>query len=163
MTRQLVKEVDHLVALDVSGPSLDVLRSLSLENVEIVEGLVEHHNTQDRFDWIVLSEVLEHLRRPEVVITKCLSWLEPDGRLLVTTPNGHWESDEHLQEFDLEAFARLFARSCAEAFHVGFLRDREHRPRWLVAEAFARPSTAKEERFSDRWTIAKERVRRKSR
>ncbi|HUG54120.1 MAG TPA: hypothetical protein VMR21_10975 [Vicinamibacteria bacterium] len=39
-----------------------------LPNVEAVCGFVEGFAPAERFDWIVVSEVLEHLRRPKAAI-----------------------------------------------------------------------------------------------
>lgn len=39
------------------------------------------------FDLIVLSHVLEHFARPELVLAQCRSWLHDGGHLLVALPN----------------------------------------------------------------------------
>ena len=106
MTALLAPKVERVVAIDVASSSLEIVASLALQNVETIETLVEHYQPDVKFDWIVMSEVLEHLRRPAGIVLKCLNWLAPGGSLLVSTPNGHWESNEHLQEFDLERFAQ---------------------------------------------------------
>jgi 2-polyprenyl-3-methyl-5-hydroxy-6-metoxy-1,4-benzoquinol methylase len=143
------------VALDVSTPSLDALRALRLPNVEAVEALVERYEPAARFDWIVMSEVIEHMRDPAAIVRRCVGWLAPAGSLLVTTPHGHWESNEHLQEFSLASFADALCRSGAEGVTVEYLRDREERRRWLVgqATAAARPPAADD--FSDTQAVAK--------
>ena len=41
----------------------------------------------DRFDCVLLSEVIEHLEAPQVSIREAVRVLCPGGRLLVTTPN----------------------------------------------------------------------------
>lgn len=133
-TRLLAPLVDQIVAFDVSRPSLDELRTLHLPNVEAIEGLIEHYRPERRFDHIVMSEVLEHVRDPGSVIEHVVSLLAPGGTLLVTTPFGHWESHEHLQEFDLRSFAKLFALESSESHRISFLRDRDGRRRWLTAE-----------------------------
>jgi hypothetical protein len=61
-----------------------------------------------------MSEVLEHVRRPGEVVCRCFAWLAPGGTLLITTPHGHWESNEHLHEFDLVTFSRVLALPEAE-------------------------------------------------
>lgn len=42
---------------------------------------------QERYDAIVCADVLEHLRRPEDVLTACRRLLKPDGILLLSVPN----------------------------------------------------------------------------
>ena len=41
----------------------------------------------DSFECILLSEVIEHLERPQISIKEAARVLRPGGRLLVTTPN----------------------------------------------------------------------------
>lgn len=159
MTRLLAPQVGSLVALDVSTPSLDALRALHLPNVEAVEALVERYEPDRRFEWIVMSEVIEHMRDPAGIVRRCVGWLAPGGSLLVTTPHGHWESNEHLQEFSLASFADAICRSGAESVTAGYLRDRDERRRWLVGQATAalRPPGADD--FSDTQAVAKGRKR----
>lgn len=40
-----------------------------------------------QYDYIVCADVLEHLRRPELVLAACRDLLVPDGRLLMSVPN----------------------------------------------------------------------------
>jgi 2-polyprenyl-3-methyl-5-hydroxy-6-metoxy-1,4-benzoquinol methylase len=157
MTRLLAPQAAQVVALDLSTPSLAAVDALSLHNVEVVQGLVEHYQPETRFDWIIMSEVIEHLRQPGEIIARCVTWLAPGGSLLLTTPNGHWESNEHLQEFSLQSLSGLMAQSSAEQISVGYIRDTGERRRWLAAQATAaqRPYTA--DSFNDQWTILQNR------
>jgi SAM-dependent methyltransferase len=159
MTALLAPRVERLTALDVSTPSLSSLAALGLKNVETVEALVEHYQPSGTFDWIVMSEVLEHLRRPQAVLARCLEWLAPGGSLLVTTPNGHWESNEHLQEFNFEKFARIVVTGGAESVDLSYLRDGQGRRRWLVGQATVPDRPPEHDDFNDRPTIA--RIRRR--
>jgi SAM-dependent methyltransferase len=161
MTRLLAPRVDELLALDVSTPSLDQVVALGLANVRTAKGLVEQFDPGATFRWIVLSEVLEHLRRPREVVERLIGWLEPGGTLLVTTPNGHWESNEHLHEFDLSGFSRLFLGGLAETVTTGYLRDGENRRRWLVAEVFKARYSPSPDPFTDRATTSRKRNQRR--
>lgn len=40
-----------------------------------------------RYDYIVCADVLEHLKRPEVVLQMCRDLLGPEGKLLISVPN----------------------------------------------------------------------------
>jgi 2-polyprenyl-3-methyl-5-hydroxy-6-metoxy-1,4-benzoquinol methylase len=155
MTRLLAGLADRVVALDVSAPSLEQVRSMALPNVEVVQSLIEGYRPTVRFDWIVMSEVLEHLRRPSEVVKNLADHLAPGGSLLITTPNGHWESNEHLHEFSMESFAGIMAQTEAEQITVRYLRDRNNRRRWLTALIQAPPILPSEDDFESRSAIAK--------
>ena len=163
MTRLLAPQVEWLVAIDVSTPSLAELRALALPNVEVVEALVERYQPAATFDWIVMSEVLEHLRQPEEAIRRCVSWLAPGGTLLITTPNGHWESNEHLHEWNISSFARALAQSGGETFTAGYLRDQDGRYRWLVGSVTAPTREVVASDFTERWAVVKGRWKSRSR
>lgn len=143
----------------MASSSLEIVASLALRNVETVETLVEHYQPEVKFDWIVMSEVLEHLRRPVGIVLKCLSWLAPGGSLLVSTPNGHWESNEHLQEFNLEKFARILAHRDAESVKLSQLNDSQGRRRWLVGQVVVPKIPASHDDFNDRHVVARNRQR----
>lgn len=156
MTRLLSRQVDRITALDISLPSLEAVDKLSLPNVDTQQALVERYTPDVFFDWIVMSEVLEHLRYPAQVVHKTNSWLKPGGSLLITTPNGFWESNEHLQEFSFESFGALFSDTDAESVEISYLRDREGRRRWLVAR-LSRAERPEKNDFPDRRKIRESR------
>lgn len=155
MTRFIAPKVNHLTAFDVSAPSLKEIESLGIPNVETAQGLIENFTPSRKFDWIVLSEVIEHIRKPLEAVERVIGWLAPNGKLLITTPNGHWESDEHLQEFSLESFSQILAQTDCEAFRAGYLRDRDNRRRWLTATVETGADSAAPNDFFDRKAIAK--------
>lgn len=133
MTRLLAPKVERLTAFDVSLPSLKQLQELAIPNVETVQGLIETYKPDESYRWVVLSEVIEHIREPLPVVNQAHSFLSPGGALLITTPNGHWESDEHLHEFSLRTFCELLSQTGCESLAVKYLRDRDGRRRWLTA------------------------------
>jgi ubiquinone/menaquinone biosynthesis C-methylase UbiE len=149
MTAQLAPRVETLLALDVSRPSLAALAELRLANVRTAHGMVESFASEQRFDHVVMSEVVEHLPHPRAAVEAALRFLGPGGRLLITTPHGHWESDEHLHEFSFSSFLDLFPAPEVERLEVGYIRDRENRRRWLCAVAErARTPPATDDFFS---------------
>jgi 2-polyprenyl-3-methyl-5-hydroxy-6-metoxy-1,4-benzoquinol methylase len=157
MTRLLAPLVAELVALDVSTPSLAEVAKLGLPNVRTVEALLEDYRPECTFDWIVLSEVLEHVRNPQQVVRQLVRCLAPGGSLLITTPNGHWESNEHLQEFSIESFAQVVAAAGAEAVSVTHLRDAMGRRRWLAGQITAPVTPPARDDFNNRRTVARRR------
>lgn len=136
---ELATQVCSMVAVDVCEASITELLARGLPNLEAHVGLVEAYEPADRFDWIIMSEVLEHVRKPERLIARTLRWLAPGGRLLASSPEGHWEGDsiEHLHVFDMESWFRLFARAGARSVRVFKISDRSGCDRWLGADVTA--------------------------
>lgn len=46
---------------------------------------------QGFYDVIIFADVLEHLRQPDVVLSRCHQYLAPNGRVIISIPNiAHW-------------------------------------------------------------------------
>lgn len=157
MTRLLAPKVEHLIAFDVSAPSLKLVDEMNLANVVTAQGLIESFVPERQFDWVVLSEVIEHLRDPMAVVRKAFEFLAPGGSLVITTPNGHWESDEHLHEFSMLSFSGILAQTNCESFEAAYLRDRDGRRRWLTAVLRRAETPSTPDDFFDRKATARQR------
>lgn len=157
MTRLLSPVVTEIVAFDVSEPSLEQLRSLNLSNVTTIQGLLENLSSERKFDQVLMSEVIEHLRDPLAAAKKAYELVSPGGKLIMTTPNGHWESDEHLHEFSMDSFAALIVQTGCESFECSYLRDRDNRRRWLTAIARKPEAEPFPDDFFDRRAVARKR------
>jgi 2-polyprenyl-3-methyl-5-hydroxy-6-metoxy-1,4-benzoquinol methylase len=160
MTRLLAPKVENLMAFDVSKPSLAELDELGLPNVTTVCGLLETFDPGRQFESIVMSEVIEHLRDPLFAVKKAFEWVASGGTFFLTTPNGHWESDEHLHEFSLEGFSALLAQTGCESMETGYLRDVNNRRRWLTAVLRKAATDATPNDFFDRAATARKRKQR---
>lgn len=132
MTRLLAPRVDSVTALDISGPSLDELDRLKIPNVTCMNGRVETLALAACFDWVVASEVIEHVQRPIELVRRCVELAVPGGSVVITTPNGHWESDEHVHEWSLSKLASLVCKiGEVESVDLSYLRDAGGRRRWI--------------------------------
>lgn len=80
-----------LSACNVTGVdvSLKQLERNSLLKVKICGDLQVYENESwiNSFDLILCLDVLEHLRNPAPVIEKFMSWVKPDGRIVLAYPN----------------------------------------------------------------------------
>ncbi|MFH1420014.1 MAG: methyltransferase domain-containing protein [Planctomycetota bacterium] len=90
------------------------------------------------FDTVVLGEVIEHLEAPERMLDVACHCLKKGGRLLVTTPLGHFPDADHLQTFSLSAF-------------VSLLRSRISPERLDVADGYVRFVGRSTEPTDDAW------------
>lgn len=67
-------------------------------------------DSNKKYDWIVLSEVIEHTTKPEKLVEVCRERLTPEGTLIITTPIWSKEgliSKEHIKEYKIEELATL--------------------------------------------------------
>ena len=65
--------------------------AVSSTNVNFLCAAIEDLPPDDKFDVIILSEVLEHLDQPGEMLRKATRLLNSDGVLIVTVPNGYGE------------------------------------------------------------------------
>lgn len=78
------------LGVDISGASLKITKSiiekLSDNNkYELINKNVMDFNTDDKFDFITMGEVLEHVEEPERLLMKLNSILSKDGRAYIST------------------------------------------------------------------------------
>ena len=76
----------QVTGIDVSSKQLD---RNSLLKAKICADLHVYENESwiNSFDLILCLDVLEHLKNPALVIEKFMSWMKPDGRIVLAYPN----------------------------------------------------------------------------
>lgn len=53
----------------------------------IMHTYFEDYATEDEFDVIIASHVLEHVDDPEKILSLCKKWLKADGKVIIIVPN----------------------------------------------------------------------------
>ncbi|WP_037437645.1 methyltransferase domain-containing protein [Sinorhizobium fredii] len=83
------------------------------ESVKFVEAdfLTVDPKDHDPFDTIVISEVLEHLVRPQDMLDAAVKFLKPDGHIIVTVPFGINDFIDHKRTFYLTEIHDLLMRN----------------------------------------------------
>jgi 2-polyprenyl-3-methyl-5-hydroxy-6-metoxy-1,4-benzoquinol methylase len=90
ITRQLGKEGYKVLGIDISKKAIEKANALNMysnvqfENIS-AENLVA---TEEKYDAIVCSEVLEHLTDPITLLKVLNDSLKENGKLIITVPNG---------------------------------------------------------------------------
>jgi 2-polyprenyl-3-methyl-5-hydroxy-6-metoxy-1,4-benzoquinol methylase len=78
--------------LDVSADAVAEARR-HVPTAVIRQGTLEEFDTDERFDMITMSHVLEHVPDPVATLKRCRELLAPNGRLLIGIPNiDSWEA-----------------------------------------------------------------------
>ena len=89
-------------------------RKRSAHRVRFVHGdLAQARLLDDRFDTLVMGEILEHLEDPQTLLNRSLDLIRPDGRVIITTPFGYHPDEDHRQTFCLSDFIALAKPRCA--------------------------------------------------
>ncbi len=80
----------EVLGVDVDESSIEHARKINRfpnARFEVVSG--ETFDLKESYDFIICSEVLEHLYRPERLVGTMARHLKEDGVLLITVPNGY--------------------------------------------------------------------------
>lgn len=85
----------------------------------------ESYQTDDRFDLIVMLDVLEHIEDANAALAKAVALLSENGRLIITVPafrslwTSHDDLNHHFTRYTKESFEDLAGQS---GFQIGAMR-----------------------------------------
>jgi SAM-dependent methyltransferase len=98
----------QVTGVDPHLPSIERGRRLA-PAVRFVQGMVSHL-PPSKFDCVIISEVLEHLDAPEVLLASAVTYLSHSGVLIVTVPNGYGEFELDFRLYRALRMDKLVAR-----------------------------------------------------
>jgi 2-polyprenyl-3-methyl-5-hydroxy-6-metoxy-1,4-benzoquinol methylase len=88
MTKFLAQKFSRLTVIDGSKKYIDNVRaSIKNETVKFSVSLFEKFDTQERFDDIIMANILEHVEDPVLILKKAGEWLDGGGRIHIMVPN----------------------------------------------------------------------------
>ena len=87
MTELLATAGKAMTLVESSANRCKALRK-RFPNASVVESKLDDFHPADRYDIIVLSDVLKQSRSPTEQLVRSRGWLKPNGRIFVTVPNG---------------------------------------------------------------------------
>ncbi len=88
MARALSGKFKRVVGIDGSSVKIEKAnKENKLPNIEYVHTLYEDFEPKLKFDFIVSTNVLEHVDDSVALLKKLKSWLNPGGLVVVTVPN----------------------------------------------------------------------------
>lgn len=119
--RALAPVAARLKGLDLLS---DGVSAMQARGYDVVQGDAENFDLGETFDVIVAGDIIEHLGNLEGFLTSCRRHLEPDGMIIVQTPNPwYWRhvvkaallpevpnNPEHTCWFDPRTLRQLVAR-----------------------------------------------------
>lgn len=83
---KMAKKGFDITAVDLSQKNLDLIQEKS-SRIKTKYGSAEKLPfIEERFDWIVMNEVLEHLENPKEVLSHISNFLTPQGKIFISVP-----------------------------------------------------------------------------
>jgi len=86
LTKQLCDKFKRVIGVDASTIQLHRARK-NCPKAEFYESLIEDFNTNEKFDTVIMLNLLEHVINPVAVLKKAANFLKKDGILIVHVPN----------------------------------------------------------------------------
>jgi GT2 family glycosyltransferase len=125
----------------VSGiESNGLLARIGSSSMDIIHGNIETAELsyeKEYFDYIIFTDVLEHLYNPEIVLQKMKAYLKQGGRILCSIPNilhasvmlpllnGEFRQQDNIRCFTLQSIYQMMAQSGYRIETVGAIRGAE--------------------------------------
>ena len=117
----LARKGFNVTGVDINAEALAFARDLLAREPEEVRSrvrfvhgdLAQARLLDDRFDTLVMGEILEHLEDPQTLLNRSLDLIRPNGRVIITTPFGYHPDEDHRQTFCLSDFIALAKPRCA--------------------------------------------------
>jgi 2-polyprenyl-3-methyl-5-hydroxy-6-metoxy-1,4-benzoquinol methylase len=119
----LAEVADSVIGMDLCGDEVAwANRHYKRDNTTFLRAdICQPWPVEGQFDVITSFETLEHLREPDQFLSLVRERLRPNGRALLSVPNGaldvehHPENDRHVQHFTEDSLRSLIARHFAGA------------------------------------------------
>ena len=86
LLQQMSKQGWNCIGIDISPVAVERTRK-NVPEVSVFQSALADFSTQQSFDMIILSQVLEHLPDPLESLQKCFKMLSPGGKLFIGIPN----------------------------------------------------------------------------
>jgi len=105
----------RVLGVDIAAPSIERAEHDLAAEPEEVRSRVQFRcgdaSTLDlpahAHDTVILGEILEHLADPSTLVRRAIDLVRPDGRIIITTPFGHFPHDGHETTFTLGSFVAM--------------------------------------------------------
>jgi ubiquinone/menaquinone biosynthesis C-methylase UbiE len=112
----------RVLGIDLSTDYIRLARgnaaTAGVENCSFLVSSIEDFHTDEEFDCVVATDVLEHIEDDKAAWDKLVRLVKPGGMLLITVPAGQWlfgfhdEALGHYRRYSHQQLARLIAQSC---------------------------------------------------
>lgn len=119
---QLAAAGHRVLGVDPAPEYIDLARlnaeRAGIDNCSFAVASIEEFTSDEVFDCVVATDVLEHIADDEAAFAKLVSLVKPGGMLLITVPAGPWlygyhdESLGHYRRYSRRQLLRLVSPFC---------------------------------------------------
>jgi 2-polyprenyl-3-methyl-5-hydroxy-6-metoxy-1,4-benzoquinol methylase len=99
-------ECSHISAFDFSQSSISIATNKLKEFMKPLECRVQDiYTLEGQYDFILCTEVIEHLVKPDLALKQLLCAINPNGKIVITVPDGRVDqSPGHTNFWSIESF-----------------------------------------------------------
>lgn len=105
----LARRGNHVTAIDILDSDV---ASHDPTMIKFIRMNVLAMSWVNKYDTVLLMEVIEHIVKTDLLLYLCLNTLAPKGKLLITTPwVSDWDSEpDHVWRFDKESLKEMLEK-----------------------------------------------------
>lgn len=108
----------RVLGIEPDSRNVDLINK-KLKNSKVVNGFIEEMNLEEKFDFIWMSHVLEHLVRPDIFLEKIAKNLKDDGIFFIEVPSSQHPktlessimSNPHVYHFTKQSLIKLVEKN----------------------------------------------------
>lgn len=104
----LARENKNVIGIDIAKEVIDKANELKLQepkevqdNLKFINMSYTQFNSNEKFDTIILGEIIEHFFYPQNLISVSYNFLKKDGALIITLPFGINDYFDHKKDYYL--------------------------------------------------------------
>lgn len=83
----LMKEASHVLGIDNSVDGINILKDAGINNIILMDA--ENIILDEKYDFIVAGDVLEHMNNPGKFLERATGLLNEEGTLMIGVPNAY--------------------------------------------------------------------------
>lgn len=130
LTADLAPYVKNIKGIDIISSNIrraqERAKQLGLKKIRFAVQSGFDLNDNKKYDIVILSDVLEHVKSPELLLKKCLDILKDDGIMYVNVPNKWFPMEPHkklpfLSYFPpkmADKYSKLFRKGSYQGYHL---------------------------------------------
>ncbi|MCX5704349.1 MAG: methyltransferase domain-containing protein [Candidatus Omnitrophica bacterium] len=88
VTKDILTRAKKVVAIDISEKAIEVAKKFNNHpNIKYINTTIEDFSSEEKFDAVIMFEIIEHIYDPKSIFHKAKNLLKEDGVIILSTPN----------------------------------------------------------------------------